>query len=94
MNAFAFTPSRTQVNSNVHIASISPNIVPDGVIVRVRDGAAFLETHAWHQAVEVVVEAIARTCQKVTLVVNVSIGVQSRNANDRAIQTSGRDSFS
>jgi len=78
--------SRTQVNGDIHIARVSPNIVPDGVVIRLGNSAAFIETHAWHEAVQVVVEAIARARPEVALVVNVSIGIQSGNADDSTIQ--------
>ena len=91
MYACAARLARTQVNGDVHVASVSPNIVPDRIVVGISDGAAFLETHAWHEAVQVVVEAIAGARPEIALVVDVSIGVQSGDANDSAIQATRRN---
>jgi hypothetical protein len=70
-----FVLSQTQVNGDVHVAGVSPNVVPDGVVVRLREVTAILDTHTRHETVQVVVKTIVGARQEVTLVVNVSIGV-------------------
>jgi hypothetical protein len=89
-----FVLSRTQVNGDVHVAGVSPNVVPDGVVVRLREVTAILDTHTRHETVQVVVKTIVGARQEVTLVVNVSIGVQGGKSNDSTVEATRRDCLS
>lgn len=86
--------SLTQVNDDIDVAGVSPNVVPDGVVVRLGEVAAILDTHTRHEAVQVVVETIVGARPEVALVVDVSIGVQSGKADDGAVESTRRDRLS
>lgn len=80
----------TQVNNDIDVTGVSPNVVPDGVVVRLREIATFLDTHAGHQSVQVVVKSIVGARPEVALVVNVSVRIQSGKADDGAVESTRR----
>ena len=80
-----------QVDGNVDVGGVAPEIVPDRVCVGVGDGGAGSGVLAGEDAVEVGEEAVVGGREEVSVVVLVVVRVGGGEADDGAVEIAGGD---
>lgn len=73
---------RTEIDADVDLGGVAPDVVPDIVRENLRAAAAFFCCYAWEDAVCVGEGTAGTGCEVVSLVHVYSHRVDGRNAND------------
>lgn len=76
----------TEIDRNVNVRCIAPDVVPDGRCVRLDQTAAILDAATWEVAVEINKEAIGGAGEEVPLIQEVALRILRGQADHSSVE--------